>query len=221
MSDVRLFTVPSDAAQNDVRLLPVNLYGALGVTLENLTLISEGTAPSSGISGSLSVTLDALTLSSSGALGIAGTEATTLAALTLSSAGTLALKGALGVTLSDVTLTSDGTIEGAAPEQEVQTRSQGGFDPHYYKKRKKKQPEPVSKDFGDKWQPPMVRPASPATLPLPAQEILARQGAGFARTQTAIIAALEQMERQRAEAEAIALAEQEDEDEAIMLLMAA
>jgi len=196
VSDVRLFTVPSDAAQNDVRLLPANLYGALGVTL------------------------DALTLSSSGALGIAGTEATTLAALTLSSAGTLALKGALGVTLSDVTLTSDGTIEGAAPE-EVQSRSQGGFDPHYYKKRKKKQPEPVSKDFGDKWQPPMVRPASPATLPLPAQEILARQGAGFARTQTAIIAALEQMERQRAEAEAIALAEQEDEDEAIMLLMAA
>ena len=109
-----------------------------------------------------------------------------------------------------------------APEVEVRSRSQGGFeDPYYYKKRKKKQPEPVSKDFGDKWQPPMVRPAPPATLPLPAQEILARQGAGFARTQTAIIAALEQMERQRAEAEAIALAEQEDEDEAIMLLMAA
>jgi len=108
-----------------------------------------------------------------------------------------------------------------APEVEVRSRSYGGFDPHYYKKRKKKQPEAVSKDFGDDWKPPMVRPAPPATLPLPAQEILARQGAGFARTQTAIIAALEQMERQRAEAEAIALAEQEDEDEAILLLMAA
>lgn len=223
MSDVRLFTVPSDAAQNDVRLLPVNLYGALGVTLENLTLISEGTAPSSGISGALSVTLDALTLSSSGALGIAGIEATTLAALTLSSAGTLALKGALGVTLSDVTLTSDGTIDGAAPEQEVQTRSQGGFDPHYYKKRKKKQPEPVSKDFGDKWQPPTPRPAPPATLPLPAREIIARQEAGFAKTQAAIAQALELMARQQAEADALAyeLAEQEDEDEAILLLMAA
>jgi len=218
VSDVRLFTVPSDAAQNDVRLLPANLYGALGVTLENLTLISEGTAPSSGISGSLSVTLDALTLSSSGALGIAGTEATTLAALTLSSAGTLALKGALSVTLSDVTLTSDGTIEGAAPEQEVQTRSQGGVDPYYYKKRKKKQPEPVSKDFGDDWQPPTPRPAIP---PLAAQQIIARQEAGFARTQAAIVAALEQYDRQRAEAEARAAQEQEDEDEAILLLMAA
>ncbi len=218
MSDVRLFTVPSDAAQNDVRLLPANLYGALGVTLENLTLISEGTAPSSGISGSLSVTLDALTLSSSGALGIAGTEATTLAALTLSSAGTLALKGALSVTLSDVTLTSDGTIEGAAPEQEVQTRSQGGVDPYYYKKRKKKQPEPVSKDFGDDWQPPKPRPAIP---PLAAQDIIARHDAAFARTQAAIVAALEQYDRQRAEAEALAAQEQEDEDEAILLLMAA
>jgi hypothetical protein len=114
------------------------------------------------------------------------------------------------------------TLSGQGTE-EVQSRSQGGFeDPYYYKKRrKKKQPEPVSKDFGDTWQPPAPRPAPPATLPLPAREIIARQEAGFAKTQAAIVAALEQMERQRAEAEAIALAEQEDEDEAILLLMAA
>jgi len=111
-----------------------------------------------------------------------------------------------------------------APEIEVRSRSQGGFeDPYYYKKRKKKQPEPVSKDFGDTWQPPTQRPAPPATLPLPAREIIARQEAGFAKTQAAIAQALELMARQQAEADALAyeLAEQEDEDEAIMLLMAA
>jgi len=111
------------------------------------------------------------------------------------------------------------TLSGQATE-EVQSRSQGGFeDPYYYKKRKKKkQPEPVSKGFGDDWQPPTPRPAIP---PLAAQDIIACQEAGFARTQAAIVAALEQYDRQRAEADAIALAEQEDEDEAILLLMAA
>jgi hypothetical protein len=107
---------------------------------------------------------------------------------------------------------------------EIRSRSQGSIeDPYYYKKRKKKQPEPVSKDFGDKWQPPVVRPAPPATLPLPAREIIARQEAGFAKTQAAIAQALELMARQQAEADALAyeLAEQEDEDEAILLLMAA
>jgi hypothetical protein len=110
------------------------------------------------------------------------------------------------------------TLSGQGTE-EVQSRSQGGFeDPYYYKKRKKKKPEPVSKDFGDDWQPPMVRPAIP---PLAAQDIIARQDAAFARTQAAIVAALEQYDRQRAEALARAAQEQEDEDEAIMLLMAA
>jgi hypothetical protein len=111
-----------------------------------------------------------------------------------------------------------GTLSGEGIE-EVQSRSQGGFeDPYYYKKRRKKKPEPVSKEFGDDWQPPTPRPAIP---PLAAQQIIARQDAAFARTQAAIVAALEQYDRQRAEAEAIALAEQEDEDEAILLLMAA
>jgi hypothetical protein len=91
-------------------------------------------------------------------------------------------------------------------------------DPYYYKKRKKKQPEPVSKGFGDDWQPPTPRPAIP---PLAAQQIIARQDAAFARTQAAIVAALEQYDRQRAEALARAAQEQEDEDEAILLLMAA
>jgi hypothetical protein len=112
------------------------------------------------------------------------------------------------------------TLSGQGTE-EVQSRSQGGFeDPYYYKKRKKKQPEPVSRDFGDKWQPPTPRPAIP---PLPARDIIARQETGFARTQAAIVAALEQYDRQRAEAEARAAQEQEDEDEdeAILLLMAA
>jgi len=110
------------------------------------------------------------------------------------------------------------TLSGQGTE-EVQSRSQGGFeDPYYYKKRRKKKPEPVSKDFGDDWQPPAPRPAIP---PLAAQQIIARQDAAFARTQAAIVAALEQYDRQRAEADAIALAEQEDEDEAILLLMAA
>lgn len=116
------------------------------------------------------------------------------------------------------------TLGASVPVEEPErTRSLGGFDPHYYKKRKKKQPEPVSKDFGDKWQPPVVRPAPPATLPLSAREIIARQEAGFAQTQAAIAQALELMARQQAEADALAreLAEQEDEDEAILLLMAA
>jgi hypothetical protein len=115
------------------------------------------------------------------------------------------------------------TVSTSAAPEEVQSRSQGGFDPHYYKKRKKKQPEPVSKDFGDDWQPPTPRPAPPATLPLPAREIIARQDAAFAKTQAAIAQALELMARQKAEADALAyeLAEQEDEDEAILLLMAA
>jgi len=112
------------------------------------------------------------------------------------------------------------TLGAVVPAEEVQTRSQGGFeDPYYYKKRKKKkQSEPVSKDFGDDWQPPKPRPAIP---PLAAQDIIARHDAAFARTQAAIVAALEQYDRQRAEAEALAAQEQEDEDEAILLLMAA
>jgi hypothetical protein len=110
------------------------------------------------------------------------------------------------------------TLSGQGTEQ-VQSRSQGGFDPYYYKKRKKKkQPEPVSKGFGDAWQPPTPRPAIP---PLAAQQIIARQDAAFARTQAAIVAALEQYDRQRAEALARAAQEQEDEDEAILLLLAA
>jgi hypothetical protein len=109
-----------------------------------------------------------------------------------------------------------------APEVEVRSRSLGGLeDPYYYKKRKKKQPEPVSKDFGDKWQPPVQRPAPPATLPLPAREIIARQEAGFAKTQAAIAQALELMAKRQAEADARAAEEQEDEDEAVMLLLAA
>lgn len=115
------------------------------------------------------------------------------------------------------------TVSTGAVQEEIQTRSLGGFDPHYYKKRKKKKPELVSKDFGDTWQPPVPRPVPPATLPLPAREIIARQEAGFAKTQAAIAQALELMARQQAEADALAheLAEQEDEDEAILLLMAA
>jgi hypothetical protein len=115
------------------------------------------------------------------------------------------------------------TLGAVVPVEETQrSRSQGSIeDPYYYKKRKKKQPEPVSKDFGDKWQPPVQRPAPPATLPLPAREIIARQDAAFAKTQAAIVAALEQMERRQAEALARAEAEMEDEDEAILLLMAA
>jgi hypothetical protein len=110
------------------------------------------------------------------------------------------------------------TLSGQGIE-EVQSRSQGGFeDPYYYKKRRKKKPEPVSKGFGDDWQPPTPRPAIP---PLAAQDIIARQDAAFARTQAAIVAALEQYDRQRAEALARAAQEQEDEDEAILLLMAA
>jgi hypothetical protein len=110
------------------------------------------------------------------------------------------------------------TLSGEGIE-EVQSRSQGGFeDPYYYKKRRKKKPEPVSKGFGDDWQPPTPRPAIP---PLAAQQIIARQDAAFARTQAAIVAALEQYDRQRAEALARAAQEQEDEDEAILLLMAA
>ena len=104
------------------------------------------------------------------------------------------------------------TVSTAALE-DVQTRSQGSVDPHYYKKRKKKKPEPVSKDFGDDWKPPTPRPAIPP-LP-PAQEIIARQDAAIARTQAQLARALEQLARQQAEAE------QEDEDEAIMLLLAA
>ena len=118
-------------------------------------------------------------------------------------------------------LDEDETGEPPVDQEEVRSRSQGGFeDPYYYKKRKKKQPEPVSRNFGDKWQPPAPRPALP---PLPAREIIARQEAGFAKTQAAIAQALELMARQKAEADALAheLAEQEDEDEAILLLMAA
>jgi hypothetical protein len=105
------------------------------------------------------------------------------------------------------------TLSGEGIE-EVQSRSQGGFeDPYYYKKRKKKQPEPVSKDFGDDWKPPTPRPAIP---PLPApQEIIARQDAAIAQTQKQLAKALEQLARQQAEAE------QEDEDEVALLLLAA
>jgi hypothetical protein len=111
-----------------------------------------------------------------------------------------------------------GTLTGEGTE-EVRSRSLGGFvDPYYYKKRKKKQPEPVSKGFGDDWQPPTPRPAIP---PLPApQEIFARQDAALAQTWQQFADAIEAMERQRAEAARLAL-EQEDEDEAILLLMAA
>ena len=117
---------------------------------------------------------------------------------------TLTLVGT--VTLGALTLIS----AGSGP---TEARSQGSVDPHYYKKRKKKQPEPVSKDFGDDWKPPTPRPAIP---PLPApQDVLARQDAAIARTQAQLARALEQLARQQAEAE------QEDEDEAIMLLLAA
>jgi hypothetical protein len=208
VSDVRLFTVPSDASPNDVRLFA----GVVNVTVapERGLLTLTGFEPSVAANASASPGV--------GSLVLAG----------------LAPDVTVGSAAVDVTVTPDTgalvitgyapTVSTGAAQEEVQTRSLGGLeDPYYYKKRKKKQPEPVSKDFGDDWKPPTPRPAPPATLPLPAREIIARQEAGFAKTQAAIAQALELMARQQAEADALAyeLAEQEDEDEAILLLMAA
>ena len=206
MSDVRLFTVPAEASPNDVRLFA----GVVNVTVapERGLLTLTGFEPSVAANASASPGFGSLTLTG------------------------FAPDVTAGAAAVDVTVTPDTgalvitgyapTVSTSAAPEEVQSRSQGGFDPHYYKKRKKKQPEHVSKDFGDKWQPPMVRPA-PATLSLPAREIIARQEAGFAKTQAAIAQALELMARKQAEADALAyeLAEQEDEDEAILLLLAA
>lgn len=207
MSDVRLFSVPAEANPNDVRLFA----GVVNVTVtpERGLLTLTGFEPSVAANASASPGV--------GSLVLAGFEPDVTAGSGAVDVTVTPDTGALVITGYAPTVTTS-----AAPE-EVQTRSLGGFDPHYYKKRRKKQPEPVSKGFGDDWQPPVQRPAPPATLPLPAREIIARQEAGFAKTQAAIAQALELMARQQAEADALAyeLAEQEDEDEAILLLMAA
>lgn len=111
--------------------------------------------------------------------------------------------------------------EEAAPSVTVeQSRGQGGFDPYYYKRRKK--PEPVSRDFGADWTPPAPRP-----LPTPALAPYVPRGWASnialvpvpppapARVDVRAIAARQLAERRAAEEAA------NDDDEEILLLLAA
>lgn len=131
-NDVYLYSVPSDADQDDVRLRdPTTIAGAgaitgtLAVTLDAVTLVSAGqviidgdlsatlsdlTLSSAGqlvIDGTLGVTLGILTAGAVSNLEIAATEGTTLGALTLSSAGQVVIDGDLSVTLGAVSLLSE------------------------------------------------------------------------------------------------------------------
>lgn len=99
-NDVYLYSVPSDADPDDVRLR------------------DPTTAAASAITGTLSATLDAVTLSSAGQVIIDGDLAATLADLTLSSAGQLVIDGDLSTTLADVTLVSGDAGVGAFPDWE-------------------------------------------------------------------------------------------------------
>lgn len=61
-NDVLLWTVPSDANPNDVRLRDNSIAttGTLSITLDPITLTASGNIP---VNGTLSVTLDAITVS--------------------------------------------------------------------------------------------------------------------------------------------------------------
>lgn len=115
-NDVYLYSVPSDADPDDVRLRDPTtaaasaITGTLSATLGTLTLSSAGQVI---IDGDLAATLADLTLSSAGQLVIDGDLSTTLADVTLSSAGQLVIDGDLGATLDALTLSATGTISAA------------------------------------------------------------------------------------------------------------
>lgn len=104
-------------------------------------------------------------------------------------------------------------ITGYAPEvvsgPDQTSGSKGGApDPYYYKKRKKKLPEPVSKGFDKDWKPPTPRP-----VPVVAEEVLARQLKALDTAQAALKRAAIEAERRAREAE-----EEDEEDVALLLL---
>ena len=93
-----------------------------------------------------------------------------------------------------------------------ETHSHGGVDPYYYKKRKKKLPEPVSKGFDKDWKPPTPRPV-PVNPPVVPEDILARQLRALDTAQAALKRAAIEAERRAREAE-----EEDEEDVALLLL---
>ena len=105
------------------------------------------------------------------------------------------------------------------PPAQEETRSKGGWDPYYYKKRKK----PVSVGPIDKdWTPPVPRPALPPTGPYVPQGWASNVALIPWRPQKIDWAAIEaRQEQDRLTAIAAQRAREEEDDEEIMLLLAA
>lgn len=207
LSEAPLSALPEAGGGTSVTVTPG--AGSLTLTGYAPTVTATQSATASPGAGSLTLT------------GFAPTISTTQGANVTPGTGALVITGyAPTVTVPTSVTVTPGTgsltITGYAPTVDNGLSSgskSGGVDPYYYKKRKKKQPEPVSKNFGDDWKPPVPRAALPP--PISAQEVLARQTDAIAKTQTQIAAALEELARRQAEAE------QEDEDEVALLLLAA
>lgn len=209
LSEAPLSTLPAAAGGGtDVTVTP----GAGSLTLTGFAPTVTATSNATVTPGAGSLTLT----------GLAPTVSATQSQTVTPGTGALVITGyAPTVTVPTSVTVEPGTggltITGYAPtvdNGEASGSKGGGVDPYYYKKRKKaKQPEPVSKTFGDTWKPPVPRPVIPQ-LP-PAQEIIARQEAAISQTQVQLARALEQLARQQAEAE------QEDEDDVALLLLVA
>lgn len=90
----------------------VAVAGASSFTLGTMTLVSEGTGPSSN--GDAAFTLGALTLSSDGDVAVAGSGAATFAAMTMSSDGDVAIAGSGSATFSTMTASGAGSVTVAA-----------------------------------------------------------------------------------------------------------
>lgn len=90
----------------------VAVAGASSFTLGAMTLVSEGTGPSSH--GDAAFTLGALTLSSDGDVAVAGSGAATFAAMTLSSDGDVAIVGSGSATFANMTASGAGSVTVAA-----------------------------------------------------------------------------------------------------------
>lgn len=103
-TDVKLFSVPSDADPHDVRLQGESgggIVGNLAVTLGALVLAAIASVD---VQGSTGATLGALTLSSQAQVEVKGDLSQTLEALTLSGAAQVEVKADLTKTLAELTL---------------------------------------------------------------------------------------------------------------------
>lgn len=91
--DVILWSVPTDAANTDVRLVD-----------------TTATASGGSVAGTLSATLDAISLNATSAIAIKASASITLAGITQNLTGAVALKGVLSSTLADLTPSLTGKL---------------------------------------------------------------------------------------------------------------